>query len=265
MSTQPRMPAGAPDGGRFASKARSEVGADATLVPMSTDGADGSIYYPERLHSAEEHLAWWSSVPVPDEVLQSVMDDYKNSRAVTINSIMGKYERMPRQPGWSDAEFAARVTEDSRAFDARVATWKDHIPEELDRFAVRDAVRMHLAWTYRYTLPTEERQQVEIAKVTVGDYTGTPAEVSTRYAMPGYAARHPEAFTRLPDDNAALRKQLAELRAEVNTVSTTAKKIYSVDLIEHGYSSEQIDAEMRGEDPGTPVGGRKALKSFKRG
>lgn len=264
MRTQPRMPAGAPEGGRFASKARSEVGADATLVPMSTDGADGSIYYPERLHSAEEHLAWWSSVPVPDEVLQSVMDDYKNSRTVTVNSIVGKWEAPKRQPGWSEAEFEARVRESGAQHNERYAQWEAHIPDELDRFAVRDAVRMHLAWTYRYTLPAEEQQQVETAKVTVGNYTGTPAEVSTHYAMPGYAARHPEAFTRLPDDNAALRKQLAELRAEVDTVSTTAKKIYAVDLIEHGYSSEQIDAELRGEDPGTPVVGRKALKTFKR-
>src|SRR5699024_10659204 len=211
------------------------------------------------------HLQWWSTVPVPDEVLQIAMDDYKNSRVVTVNSIVGKYQRMPREPGWSDAEYAARVQEDSRAFDARVEEWKQRIPEKLDRFAVRDAVRMHLAWTYRYTLPREEQTRLEKTQITVGDITGTPAEVSTHFAMPGFAARHPNALTRLPDDNAEIRKQLSQLRSEVDAVGLTAKKIYVGDMVEQGYSAQQIDAEMRGEETGAPVGGRKALKSFKKG
>ena len=102
----------------------------------------------------------------------------------------------------------------------RSAEWKESIPEKLDRFAVRDAVRTHLAWTYRYTLPADEQTKVEQSQVTVGDFRGTPAEVSTHYAMPGFAARHPEAFTRLPDDNAALRQQLAQLRSELETFGT---------------------------------------------
>ena len=264
MTLQPRTPAGNPGGGRFSVISRPEVAADATLVPMSENGSAGSIYFPERLHSADEHLSWWSTVPVPDEVLQSVMDDYGNCRVVTINSIVGKYQRMAHQPGWSEAEYAARVKEDSQAFDARVDEWKRRIPEQLDRFAVRDAVRTHLAWTYRFTLPADEQTKVEHAQLTVGDCTGTPAEISTHYALPGFTARHPEAFTRLPDDNAAVRKQLAHLRAQVDAVDTTTKKMYVSDMVEQGYSADQIDADLRGEKTGTPVGGRKALRSFKK-
>lgn len=237
----------------------------ATLVPMSENGTDGSIYFPERLHSADEHLSWWSTVSVPDEVLQAVMDDYSNSRVVTVNSIVGKYQRMQKQPEWSDAEYAARVKDDSLEFDRRVQQLKERIPEKLDRFAVRDAVRTHLAWTYRYTLPAEEQTKVEQSQVTVGDFRGTPAEVSTHYAMPGFAARHPEAFTRLPDNDAAVRMQLAQLRAQVDAVDTTTKKMYVSDMVEQGYSSDQIEADLRGERPGAPLGGRKALKSFKKG
>ncbi|MBP2384450.1 hypothetical protein [Brachybacterium sacelli] len=232
---------------------------------MSENGTNGSIYFPERLHSADEHLAWWSTVPVPDEVLQSVMDDYSNSRVVTVNSIVGKYQRMQKQPEWSDAEYAARVKDDSLDFDRRVQQLKERIPEKLDRFAVRDAVRTHLAWSYRYTLPADEQAKVEQAQVTVGDFRGTPAEVSTHYAMPGFAARHPEAFTRLPDDNAAVRQQLAQLRAQIDAVDTTTKKMYVSDMVEQGYTADQIEADLRGERPGAPVGGRKALKSFKKG
>lgn len=264
MTTQPRTPSGSPEGGRFGTIARPEALMDATLVPMSENGTDGSIYFPERLHSADEHLSWWSTVPVPDEVLQAVMDDYSNSRVVTVNSIVGKYQRMQKQPEWSDAEYAARVKDDSLDFDRRVQQLKERIPEKLDRFAVRDAVRTHLAWTYRYTLPADEQTKVEQAQVTVGDFRGTPAEVSTHYAMPGFAARHPEAFTRLPDDNAALRQQLAQLRAQVDAVDTTTKKVYVSDMVEQGYSADQIEADLRGERPGAPVGGRRALKSFKK-
>lgn len=265
MTTQPRTPSGSPEGGQFGRTPRPEALVGATLVPMSENGTDGSIYFPERLHSADEHLAWWSTVPVPDEVLQSVMDDYSNSRVVTVNSIVGKYQRMQKQPEWSDAEYAARVKDDSLDFDRRVQQLKERIPEKLDRFAVRDAVRTHLAWSYRYTLPADEQAKVEQAQVTVGDFRGTPAEVSTHYAMPGFAARHPGAFTRLPDDNAALRQQLAQLRAQVDVVDTTTKKMYVSDMVEQGYTADQIEADLRGERPGAPVGGRKALKSFKKG
>lgn len=266
MSTQPRSPSGTPEGGRFSAISRPEAIADATLVPMSENGSGGSIYFPERLHSAEEHLSWWSSVPVPDEVLQTVMDDYGNSRAVTLNSIVGKWESPSRQPDWNKAEYEARARESADRHNQKAAAWKAKIPEQLDRFAVRDAVRMHLAWTYRYTLPSDEQAKVEQAEVTVGDVTGTPAEISTHFAIPGFAARHPEAFTRLPNrDDAEVRKQLAEMRAQVDSVATTTRKMYVGDMVDHGYSSEQIDAELRGENTGTPVGGRKALKSFKKG
>src|SRR5690625_3491693 len=265
MSTQPRTPAGTPDGGRFEATSRPDAGMDATLVAMNTDGSDGSIYFPQRLHSADEHLSWWSTVPVPDEVLQTAMDDYPNSRVMTINSIMGKWEAPPKQPEWSKAEYEARVREHGNKHNEALARWKERVPEKLDRFAIRDAVRMHLAWTYRYTLPTEEQAKLENTQITVGDITGTPAEVSTRYAMPGFAARHPEALTRLPDDSAEVRKQLAQLRSELDSVAMTTKKIYVGDMVEQGYSSQQIDAEMRGEETGPPVGGRKALKSFKKG
>ncbi|WP_263310043.1 hypothetical protein [Brachybacterium atlanticum] len=232
---------------------------------MSENGTDGSIYFPERLHSADEHLAWWSTVPVPDEVLQAVMDDYSSSRAVTINSVVPDFVKPVKQPGWSQAEYEARTREKAEEYNQSLRRWKEHVPEKLDRFAVRDAVRTHLAWTYRHTLPTDEQTKVEQTQLTVGDFRGTPAEISTRYAMPGFTARHPEAFTRLPDDNAAVRKQLAELRAQIDAVDTTTKKMYVSDMVEQGYSADQIDADLRGERPGAPIGGRKALKSFKKG
>lgn len=237
----------------------------ATLVSMSENGTDGSIYFPERLHSADEHLSWWSTVSVPDEVLQAVMDDYSNSRVATVNAIVGDFVKPAKQPGWSRAEHEARSREKAEEYNQSLRHWKAHVPEKLDRFAVRDAVRTHLAWTYRYTLPAEEQTEVEQAQVTVGDFRGTPAEVSTHYAMPGFSARHPEAFTRLPDDNTVLRRQLEQLRAQVDAVDTTTKKMYVSDMVEQGYSSDQIDADLRGERPGAPVGGRKALKSFKKG
>ncbi|UQN30480.1 hypothetical protein [Brachybacterium kimchii] len=232
---------------------------------MSTDGADGSIYFPARLHSAEEHLQWWSSVLVPDEVLQSIMDDYDASRTATIGAMVGgKWQAPPRKPEWSQAEYEARAREDADRHNEVVRRWQQQIPKELDRFAVRDAVRTHLAWTYRYTLPNDEQQQLETTQVTVGDYTGTPAEISTRYAMPGFAARHPEAFTRLPDDNADLKRQLEQLRRQVDTYGARASSHYAGYLAEHGHSSEQIDAALQGREPGAPVGQKKALKSFRK-
>lgn len=264
MTAQARTPPGSPEGGQFTSISRSEALMGATLLPMSENGTDGSIFFPERLHSADEHLAWWSTVPVPDEVLQAVMDDYSNSRVLTVNSIVGDFIKPAKEPSWSQAEYEARAREKAEEYNQSLRQWKEHVPEKLDRFAVRDAVRTHLAWTYRHTLPSDEQAKVEQAQLTVGDFRGTPAEISTHYAMPGFTARHPEAFTRLPDDHAVLRQELANLRAQIDAVDTTTKKMYVSDMVEQGYSADQIDADLRGERPGAPVGGRKALKSFKK-
>src|SRR5699024_737432 len=170
-----------------------------------------------------------------------------------------------RKPAWSKAEHEARARESAAQHNESGRRWQRLIPERLDRFASRDAARTHRAWTYRYTPPTEGQTLLENPPTTAGDITATPPPVAKRYAMPGFAARHPEALTRLPDDSAEVRKQLAQLRSELDSVAMTTKKIYVGDMVEQGYSSQQIDAEMRGEETGPPVGGRKALKSFKKG
>src|SRR5690625_2161813 len=181
MNTQPRAPMGTPEGGQFAATSRPDAAADVTHVPMNSDGSHGSIYFPERLHSADEHLQWWSTVPVPDEVLQTAMDDYSNSRVMTINSIVGKWEARPKQPGRSKAEYEARAKESAQQHNQRYAQWEQRDPEKLDRFDVRDAVRMHLAWTYRHTLPAEEQT------LLVHPACRT---TSSHRTSPGHRARH---------------------------------------------------------------------------
>src|SRR5699024_7233073 len=49
LHTQPPAPMGTPEGGQFAATSRPDAAADATLVPMNSDGSHGSIYFPERL------------------------------------------------------------------------------------------------------------------------------------------------------------------------------------------------------------------------
>src|SRR5690625_2161812 len=68
-----------------------------------------------------------------------------------------------------------------------------------------------------YTLPAAQHPLIEHPPVTVRDITGPPAEASTHYATPGCSARHPEALSRLPDDNAKALQKLAQLRFQVET------------------------------------------------
>lgn len=62
MSEQQRVPAGVPTGGQFAPNDRSET--DVALRPV-----DGSFLYPPPLRTADEIIAFWSTVEIPDIAL----------------------------------------------------------------------------------------------------------------------------------------------------------------------------------------------------
>lgn len=246
-----REPAGTAQGGQFASTGRSEVDNHVTMTSMS------SIFFPERQETAEDHMQWWSQVPVPDQVLQRIVDDYENCRALTINNIVGKFKPPERDPSWSHAEWQGRHNEAATAYNDNLQHWKDYLPEEPDRFGLRDAVRIHLANTYRYTLPEDEAERFGQMTMRAGSVSGDPSAVSTYYCLPGFVARHPDAFTKVPDQNSAVRAELRKLREELSgQVAYSARHTEMLlrdALVMQGYTPEQLEQIVAGE----PMTGKK--------
>lgn len=216
--------------------------------------AEGTMFFPARFSTADEHLDWWGSVEVPDAVLQDVAESYSESRACTIKLMTGGgWHDIERDPSWSDAEYRERNHEAGIAFNERKQKIRDSIPDEIDRFQVRDAVRLHLAWRYAYTLPMEEQEKLESQTVHVGDLSGTLPAFSRHFAMDGYAYNHPTAFTRLPDNNAELDQRLADLARGIQQTHHAASEAqrlaaadYRATLIEHGVNPDRAEQMIAG-------------------
>lgn len=240
MTDPARQPAGTGAGGQFAPTGRDEADVDVSRYSEP----DGTMFFPARFETAEDHLRWWRKVEVPDEILQDVTDSYPRSREVqSVLYMGGGWRRMPQDPSWSESEYASRQQESLDAHQAKRAKFLEDVPKEIDRFKVRDAVRLHLAWKYAYTLPAEEQEKLAEEKVSVGDLRGTLPSFDSYFAMGGYDHSHPEVFTKLPGQKADSSKEIeAALSRMRHEISETKR------LAEVGLRTQHI---VIGTDPAT--------------
>ena len=212
MTDLSRQPAGTSSGGQFAPTGRGEAGVDVSQYAEP----DGTMFFPARFETADDHLRWWKKVEVPDAILQDVVESYGESRKRQKFLYMGgHWVRPEKDPSWSDAEYEQRQRESVRAWNKRIEDFDRTVPKDIDRFLVRDAVRHHLAWRYAYTLPQSEQEKLAERKVDIADLSGTLSAFDTYFAMGGYSSNHPDAFTKLPDDG---EKSSREIRAAMESM-----------------------------------------------
>ncbi|MPV51052.1 hypothetical protein GCG21_13755 [Pseudactinotalea sp. HY160] len=158
-SNQRREPGGQPTGGQFAAQDR--PGADVALHELSDAeyNAEGTFTYPPRPRSASQHIAFWESVPIPDQVLVEVHRAYEQARDTAITSELNRLsdewlEENPRPDSpkysgpkirgtdamaaagrkWEESGFAFRAENEKRL----ESEWP-HMPV----FEIRDVVRVH--------------------------------------------------------------------------------------------------------------------------
>lgn len=81
-----RQPVGIPSGGQFAPERR--------LEPLTSLGGaisdeeynrDGSWQFPPRPRSAKQHIAFWASTPIPDEVLANMTTAFSQRNIKVLN------------------------------------------------------------------------------------------------------------------------------------------------------------------------------------
>ena len=262
MTDLARQPAGTSSGGQFAPTGRGEADIDVGAYSEP----DGTMFFPARFETAEDHLRWWQKVEVPDAILQDVVEDYPGSRDRQKQIFLGgkKWERPEKDPEWSDAEYVERQRESIRAWNARVADFEERVPQEIDRFKVRDAVRTHLAWRYAYTLPPEEQEKLRDRQVQIDDLNGTPPAFDLYFAMNGYADRHPDAFTKLPrEDNRDFEAALEAMRREIAQTRRLSEMGLRTQHVSMGVPPDQSDQIIAGERvTGKNVSSRKGAKEW---
>lgn len=280
MTDQSRQPAGVPSGGQFSGSERPEAG---VLFPVPADAGGQSMYFPERQPDVGSHVAWWMRCPIPDELLQDVYDSFPQSREGMLEMAAGgPVADLERDPSWSDAEYNARNIEHIRGIGAKREEWGKVLARSIDRFDVRDVVRLHLARKYSYTLPDAEREKFNEEEFVINGQVGKARRIAINYSMPAYEEAHPDAFERpfgsSPSSSAEierLRQDLAQQRQETLAVlrqisqnSEDARRfagsMYSSALIESGYDVEQAQRVLMGEeDVGKQKSRRAVMRSIK--
>src|SRR5690606_13732260 len=81
---QDRQPSGRPGGGQWTERARQ--GADMALSELSDAdyNAEGTYIFPPRPRSVAQHIAFWESVPIPEDIMVQVAEAHAVRREVAI-------------------------------------------------------------------------------------------------------------------------------------------------------------------------------------
>lgn len=167
-----RLPAGTPDGGQFAPGSTLE----APVVLRSTP-QDGSFHYPPAFTTAQQLVDfYWSSVPIPEEVLPKVQNAYEAHRAQAINEQMAAWDeanpvpeegrfRKGQQQQWEAAR-AQAVTDARGRFqhDAVTPLW------------ARPLTRCIKMSTWATTLPPDEKAKFHALTFQMPDGRSYPSD-----------------------------------------------------------------------------------------
>ncbi|MGK3708804.1 hypothetical protein [Arthrobacter sp. IK3] len=216
-----RQPAGIPAGGQFAGTHHAES-------PVRLfDRGDGSFMKPSPSATAEHCIGFWSSIEVPDEVIDQVIAEYAVFRTEEINarieSEMSSWVRAwkaenipPKREGRELDRFQARYTEEFNAYQESIkpGIFAEH-PNQLGSYDVRQLVR---ATQMRRHRPHPAKFPEETAKVMdheieLFDEVLTVGEIDEKYRLTNVARAMDSIFP--PKPNPEVQEALEQL-ARIN-------------------------------------------------
>lgn len=155
MSEPARQPSGQPNGGQFATQVRAE--------PLRMwDPREGTFEHPPMPYKADDLIAFWRSVEVPDAILTNVrrayLEMYDRERAAVARDF-NVHDVKPSRDGRKMQEWQAR----RKAYlNQKMKSWPPEIPAAL----ARSLVRVTKMWEYsRYLQDPNDRETVLNLKV----------------------------------------------------------------------------------------------------
>ncbi len=173
QSQQPRLPGGAPEGGRFASRANS-----APSEGLLTESATGSFAFPPRsFGSAQELIDFFESAPISDRILSNADHAYRKWREDQINEeVRAAYDVYGNDPKIvaGARENPINSEREARIFVNKVRREADakRPVRVIDQHRLRNVLRAHQIWAYSGTLPTEDEEREVLEYKTQGsDFT----------------------------------------------------------------------------------------------
>ncbi|PWJ25596.1 hypothetical protein ATK17_1728 [Branchiibius hedensis] len=218
---QPRVPAGDPNGGRFAAVIRPE-----SPIELSGPHAGGTYKFPPRIVDVDELLAFWTSVPISDEDCETFCANYKEYRDRQAGAASARYGEANPYP---QAEKPSKKYADGvspQVAEAR-RIWKEGrdlaVTEERKKdrtiydVAARDLCRLRGLWENTWALSPDDRELLSRQMFVIGDGTqATLADFASRYEFENFGIaynvkkrRAEEEAQRLARETAAATKDAA--------------------------------------------------------
>ena len=185
-----RQVAGQPTGGQFAGRTYSDSAI--SLVTDEEYNQTGTFLFPPRTRSATQHIAFWETCPIPDEVLENISLGYEkwahDWQDTKIQQwLMDSYYPSMRIDKWqgninniSTAQIAAREA----AATAYAKAELDPIySKTIDSIDVRDVARAGQLYYYAGDLTDEERVMVDSTVINLRRGPMTVEEVVNKFNL----------------------------------------------------------------------------------
>jgi len=155
--------------GQYVHNPHAAPGYDLT-IDDATYNARGSASFPPAPRSAEQHIAFWNTVEIPDWMLKNARDTYTVWQIERLKEDADAAAKQLRRDNPGKAYVNGKLMRDAISdvvdktfIDSAVSKYPD-----MHRQYTRDIVRGCLMWYYAGELPAEESHAVLDYKVKVG-------------------------------------------------------------------------------------------------
>lgn len=212
---QPRLPEGAPEGGRFTQIPLKEAVVSLAHLSDEEYNADGSFEYPPIPRSVEQHIAFWTRVKIPEAIMARVRSSYGEYWLTWVDTKMQAWEAANPEP--VGTEWRSKSSEIEAWMvrrDAHRGVVEGQRRSSLPSILVRPLVRAAQMARYGSWLENQEEfDRVLETEVDLGESEpATVRETLRRYGvdeMPDHVFEDPGNFTGVNAATTQLR--LAEL------------------------------------------------------
>ena len=223
------------DGGQFTHKQHAE--------PLTLDLWDdeGTFEYPPSPRSAEQVIAFWQKVPIPDAALANFRSGYEQMYRSWVMAASREFQAanpIPSQEGKAAAWTQAR--------DAHIADRLKGRPRRMPQSDVRPIFRATAIWLQSRQLPPEEKERARSARTTSPENgrtvsIGTMVDIWQSHRLEGVMhdpTASDLAHLRKLDDVSGHLRNVADNSAYLPQVAQSTTETAQATLVAHGLVDE---------------------------
>lgn len=183
---QPQVQTGDPGGGQRGTPSHAEP-----QVPLF-DRMDGSFFHPSPFRTAENCIRFWSSIEIPDAIIDQFLDDFHAAQVKKVDEEMRRYmhawesEWLARNPKPATAEipaWEAKYTPEREEYRLAILPGvQDANPSALGRYDIPQLIRAAQIWTHAPNARFgDEQDKVGSHSVELFEGSMTVDEIEAKY------------------------------------------------------------------------------------